>query len=263
MVQAKKHLGQHFLINEGVKKKIIEVVYHIPKNFTIEIGAGTGVLTKELIQCLNKNEFLAIDIDKESIEYLKRNFPENADQFLLEDFLNSERVDAILSSKLINIVGNFPYNISSQIMFKVLNYKNNIQYVVGMFQKEVAKRICAAPHNKDYGILSVLLQTYFETEYLFTVNEGSFNPPPKVKSAVVLLKNKMKKEYGFNEHVFFDVVKTAFNQRRKTLRNSLKKFGGEIEFLYKDKRPEQLSYYQFIEITNQIEKQMDGKIFKN
>ncbi|GIV28998.1 MAG: ribosomal RNA small subunit methyltransferase A [Bacteroidia bacterium] len=237
MIKAKKHLGQHFLVNRGVTEKIIREFLKLPKHFTIEIGAGTGVLTQELLKHFGKNEFVAIDVDAESIQYLKENFAEHSEQFLLEDFLHSNIVDSLLSQKKINIIGNFPYNISTQIMFKILNHKNNIEHVVGMFQKEVAQRICAPPGNKDYGIPSVMLQTYYETQYLFTVNEGSFFPPPKVKSAVIELRKK-KTNPVVNETLFFDVVKTAFNQRRKTLKNSLKKFGSGINFPYADKRPE-------------------------
>lgn len=252
MIRAKKHFGQHFLVNTGVRDKIIQSFLSLPKFFTIEIGAGTGILTEILLNHLNNDEFIAIDIDTESIEYLKKKFPENSTQFLLEDFLHSDIINLILSQKKVNIIGNFPYNISSQIMFKVLENKESVQFVTGMFQKEVAERICSKPGNKDYGILSVLLQTFFHTEYLFTVSEGSFNPPPKVKSAVIVLSNKHEK-YNFNEPLFFDVVKTAFNQRRKTLRNSLKKFGKEIHLPYLNMRPEQLSYKQFIEIVNALE----------
>lgn len=220
----------------------------------MEVGAGTGVLTQRLLNSLPKEQFIAIDIDKEAIGYLKEHFKEHHDQFLLEDFLNSAVVDDILSRQKVNIIGNFPYNISTQIMFKVLEYKQNVQYVVGMFQREVAKRICSAPGNKDYGILSVLLQTYFETEYLFTVNESCFQPPPKVKSGVIRLKNKNVSSIGVNEKLFFDVVKTAFNQRRKTLRNSLSKYTKMLDIPYSTQRPEQLSFHEFIEITAVIEK---------
>ncbi|GAB4209295.1 MAG: 16S rRNA (adenine(1518)-N(6)/adenine(1519)-N(6)) -dimethyltransferase RsmA [Bacteroidia bacterium] len=254
MVKAKKYLGQHFLINRGVTEKMIHEFLKLPKHFTIEIGAGTGVLTKELLNHFGKDEFVAIDVDAESIQYLKENFTEHSEQFLLEDFLHSDIVNRLLSQQKVNIIGNFPYNISTQIMFKILDHKNNIEHVIGMFQKEVAQRICADPGNKDYGIPSVLLQTYYDAQYLFTVNEGSFNPPPKVKSAVVVLRKKQEIPFNINEKLFFDVVKTAFNQRRKTLKNSLKKFGTNTDFPYKDKRPEELSYRQFLEITECIEK---------
>lgn len=255
MVKPKKYLGQHFLINKGVIQKIIDAFLELPRHFTIEVGAGTGALTEYIIKHLNKNEFIAVDIDEESILFLKNKFPDYASQFLVENFLSSIAVDQLLLNQTVNIIGNFPYNISSQIMFKILEHKDNVQNVLGMFQKEVAERICASPSNKEYGILSVLLQTYYSAKYLFTVNEGSFNPPPKVKSAVILLKKKTEQPFGFNTSLYVDIIKTAFNQRRKTLKNSLKKFGRDIEFPYKDKRPEQIDFNAFIEITNMIEKQ--------
>lgn len=254
MVKPKKYLGQHFLVNQGIVTKIIQTFCKLQPHFTIEIGAGTGVLTHELLKVLSSESFVAIDVDKESIEYLKHHFPEHSHQFLLEDFLHSEIIRHFLNTRETNIVGNFPYNISSQILFKILEHKNNVKNVLGMFQKEVAERICAPPGNKDYGILSVLLQTYYEPQYLFTVNEGSFNPPPKVKSAVVLLKAKEQQEYTINEPLFFDIVKTAFNQRRKTLKNSLKKFSTDTNFPYKDKRPEELHYTQFLEIAEYFQR---------
>ncbi len=254
MIKAKKNLGQHFLVNQGIAKKIVEVFLFCPQFYTIEVGAGTGVLTEKLLPHFDEDQFIAIDVDKESIEYLKKHIPEHASQFLLEDFLCSSLVDNILSHQKVNIIGNFPYNISSQIMFKVLEYKHHVQCVVGMFQKEVAERICSMTGSKNYGILSVLLQTYYHTEYLFTVSEDAFNPPPKVKSAVIRLKSKNVNSIGVDEKLFFEVVKTAFNQRRKILKNSLSKWSGSIEIPYCDKRPEQLSFHQFIEVTSVIEK---------
>ncbi len=258
MVKAKKYLGQHFLINQHIVNKILEVFFKCPSFFSIEIGAGTGVLTEKLIQHLEKNNFIAIDIDKESIHYLKQKFTDNAEQFLLEDFLSSDLIGKILLEKKVNIIGNFPYNISSQIMFRVLEYKENVQCVVGMFQKEVAERICAVPGNKSYGILSVLLQTYFEVKYLFTVNEGNFIPPPRVKSSVIILKNKNIIRLSVNEKLYFEVVKTAFQQRRKTLRNSLQKWSKHLSIPFAEKRPEQLSFNDFIELTSVIEKAISG-----
>ncbi|GIV27629.1 MAG: ribosomal RNA small subunit methyltransferase A [Bacteroidia bacterium] len=255
MVKPKKYFGQHFLNNPHIAEKIVQSFLKYPQHFTIEIGAGTGVLTEKLIQCLPKKKFVAIDIDEESINYLRIKFPEHSEQFLLEDFLNSNYIQLLLSNQKTNIIGNFPYNISSQILFKVLEHKNNVEFLIGMFQKEVAERICSQPGNKDYGILSVLIQTFYKTSYLFTVNEGSFNPPPKVKSAVISLENKHF-QLPVSEKLFFDVVKTAFQQRRKTLRNSLKKWSSTITLPYLDKRPEQLHFEQFIELTSIIEKNL-------
>lgn len=253
MIKAKKYLGQHFLVNHGIKNKIMEKFLSLPQYFTIEIGAGTGILTQELIKNIPKDKFIAIDIDPDSIEFLKENYPECSHQFLLEDFLHSPYIEKILCENEVNIIGNFPYNISTQIMFKLLKHRKNVRSMVGMFQKEVAERICAIPGNKQYGILSVLLQTYFESQYLFTVSEGSFNPPPKVKSAVISLENKNANILDINEKLYFEIVKTAFQQRRKILRNSLKKWSTKIRLPYMDKRPEQLSYFQFIEITNKTD----------
>jgi len=256
LVKAKKHLGQHFLTNPIIAENIITAFLKYPPLFSIEIGAGTGVLTEKLISHFPKHQFIAIDIDQESIEYLKQKFPEHSDQFLLEDFLHSSYIHSLLSTQKVNIIGNFPYNISSQILFKVLEHKENVMNVVGMFQKEVAERICAPSGNKEYGILSVLLQTFYHTKYLFTVNEGNFNPPPKVKSAVIVLENKNENTLPVNEKLYFEVVKTAFQQRRKTLRNSLKKWSQYQTLPYQDKRPEQLNYQEFIEITKAIQEKV-------
>lgn len=255
MVQAKKYLGQHFLINDHIAQKIIQHFLTLPKSFTIEIGCGTGVLTEKLLSHFNKDQFIAIDIDTESIQYLQNKYPSYAPQFLLEDFLHSDKIENILSTYPINIIGNFPYNISTQIMFKVLKHRKNVQHVLGMFQKEVAERICSPPGNKKYGILSVLLQTFYITEYLFTVNESSFSPPPKVKSAVISLKSKNISFLTVDENLYFDVVKTAFQQRRKTLKNVLmKRWPLPNSLPYATMRPEQLSYQQFIEITEIIQR---------
>jgi len=253
LVKAKKHLGQHFLTNPIIAQNIITAFLKYPPLFSIEIGAGTGVLTEKLIAYFPKNQFIAIDIDQESIDYLKQKFPKHSEQFLLENFLHSSYLQSILSTQKVNIIGNFPYNISSQILFKILEHKKNVMNVVGMFQKEVAERICASSGNKEYGILSVLLQTFYHTKYLFTVNEGNFNPPPKVKSAVIALENKNENKLPVNEKLYFEIVKTAFQQRRKTLRNSLKKWSQHLILPYQDKRPEQLHYQEFIEITKTIE----------
>ncbi len=253
MVKAKKHLGQHFLINKHIAEKIIQSFLECPRQLTIEIGAGTGVLTEYLLKEFDDTNFFALDVDRESIEYLKQHYPKHTNQFLLEDFLHSENIDKLLMQPC-NIIGNFPYNISSQIMFKVLEHKQNVYSVVGMFQKEVAERICSKPGTKAYGILSVLLQTFYETQYLFTVSEDCFDPPPKVKSAVIKLSKKPNIQLPCQEKFYFNVVKTAFNQRRKTLRNSLKKYSYNNEnIIYNDKRPEQLGYEQFIELAKQLE----------
>lgn len=253
-VKAKKHLGQHFLNDNTIAENIVNAILD-KDNITpiIEVGPGTGVLTQFLVkQSVN---FFAMDVDKESINYLKNNYHEKKDNLLLADFLESD-LQKIAGTKF-NVIGNFPYNISSQIMFKVLEHKNNVNYVVGMFQKEVAMRLAEKPGSKVYGILSVLLQAYYDIEYLFTVNENVFTPPPKVKSAVIRLTRNSVEKLNCNEDLFKKVIKTTFNQRRKTIRNSVRTLfnNNELRHPLLDKRPEQLSVNQFVELTNFIEEQ--------
>jgi len=252
-VKAKKHLGQHFLHDKKIAERIVNA---LPENELktdlVEIGPGTGVLTAFILNKKNSG-FFALDVDEESVNYLKKNYPEHRSKFLLADFLIHD-LNTIVP-QYFNVIGNFPYNISTQIMFRVLEYRNRIEYVVGMFQKEVAKRIAEKPGSKEYGILSVLLQAYFDIEYLFTVNEGVFSPPPKVKSGVIRLKRNEVKQLTCNEELFFKVVKTAFNQRRKTLRNALRSLLTEelLQLPILDKRAEQLSVEDFERLTVQIE----------
>ena len=253
-VRAKKHLGQHFLNDEQIASDIVDALSMTDHyDMVLEIGPGMGVLTKFLAQKTGYKTF-PIDIDKESIAYLKQNYPELKDQILFADFLKLD-LNTIAQEKPFAVIGNFPYNISTQILFKVLEYKDQIPEVVGMFQKEVAERVAAQPGNKIYGITSVLLQAFYDIEYLFTVDEDVFTPPPKVKSAVIRLKRNNVKQLGCNELHFKSYVKMAFNLRRKTLRNSLKSVlpdslkNSEMMSL----RPEQLSVEQFIELTNLID----------
>jgi 16S rRNA (adenine1518-N6/adenine1519-N6)-dimethyltransferase len=253
-VRPKKHLGQHFLKDNNIAINIVNALH--PENSfkkVLEIGPGTGVLTKHLLQ-KNEYETTVIDIDTESIAFLEQNFPQLKNRIISGDFLKLPLNE--LFSEPFAVIGNFPYNISSQILFKVLEHRDQVPEVVGMFQKEVAERI-AAPHgNKTYGILSVLVQAFYDVEYLFTVHEHVFDPPPKVKSAVIRL-NRKKEEINCDEKLFFRVVKTAFNQRRKTLRNALKPITsekniiGEIPFL--DKRAEQLSVQDLIFLAKKFE----------
>lgn len=252
-VKAKKHLGQHFLHDKIIAERIVNALPESAlEHDLLEIGPGTGVLTDFILQ-KKTNGFVALDVDEESVAYLKQHYPKHAEQFLFADFLNYD-LNKIVSANF-NVIGNFPYNISTQIMFRVLEYRNQVDYVVGMFQREVAKRIAEKPGSKEYGILSVLLQAYYDIEYLFTVNEGVFSPPPKVKSGVIRLKRNQKKQLTCNEELFFKVVKTAFNQRRKTLRNALRNMLNEeqlsLEIL--NKRAEQLSVRDFEELTKKIE----------
>lgn len=251
-VKPKKHLGQHFLKDENIAVKITESIKNSVKCL-LEIGPGTGVLTKYLINKSFKN-FYIIEIDKESIIYLINRFPELKDKIIAEDFLNFP-LESVFDKDEITVIGNFPYNISSQILFRVLEYRRQITEVVGMFQKEVAERIVSKPGNKTYGILSVLIKAFYNTEYLFTVNENVFIPPPKVKSAVIRLQRNNIVSLNCDEKLFFRLVKTAFNQRRKTLRNALSIFEFDETKLPENilsKRAEQLSPEDFITMTNNI-----------
>ncbi|MBS1651379.1 MAG: 16S rRNA (adenine(1518)-N(6)/adenine(1519)-N(6))-dimethyltransferase RsmA [Bacteroidetes bacterium] len=251
-VNAKKHLGQHFLNDQTIAKKIVDaLLIEENGNTIIEIGPGTGVLTQYLLQSPQK--FFALDVDIESIEYLKKTFPEKANAFIYKDFLKTDLLNT--EHEKINIIGNFPYNISSQIMFKVLENRNKIDIVVGMFQKEVAERIAEKPGSKTYGILSVLLQAFYTIEYLFTVNENVFTPPPKVKSGVIKLKRNSVLKLNCDEALFIKVIKTAFNQRRKMIRNSILSLMSSKNYTHHlfNKRPEQLGVPEFIELTNFIQ----------
>lgn len=253
-VKAKKHLGQHFLTDESVAEKIASTLTGNGYTKVLEIGPGMGVLTKYL---LKKNyTTYVIEIDTESVDYLKTHYLQLSDRIIERDFLRYN-LNAVFNDEPFAIIGNFPYNISSQIVFKALEMRDQIPEFSGMFQKEVAQRICSDKGSKVYGILSVLTQAFYDAEYLFTVPPTVFNPPPKVDSGVLILKRKENYHLPCDEALFFRVVKTAFNQRRKTLRNSLKTFNLPDNLKASsifDKRPEQLSVQEFIEITSQIEK---------
>lgn len=253
-VRAKKHLGQHFLTDKNIAEKIAHSLTGNNYNKTIEIGPGMGVLTQYLLKM--PHETWVAEIDTESVEYLKTHYPNLSPRIIEGDFLKLNLNNYF--TEPFAVIGNFPYNISSQILFKVLDFKENIPEVVGMFQKEVAERVASEKGNKTYGILSVLLQAYYNIEYLFTVHENVFNPPPKVKSGVIRLIRKENYSLDCNEKLFFRVVKTAFNQRRKTLRNALKTFNIEPEVSSAEIfnfRAEQLSVQQFVELTQLIEPQ--------
>jgi 16S rRNA (adenine1518-N6/adenine1519-N6)-dimethyltransferase len=260
-VSAKKHLGQHFLKDENIAQKIANTLTLNGYKNVIEIGPGMGVLTKYLIQ--KDIDLIAMDIDKESVAYLKTTFSSQHNELLKTknfqvveaDFLKIDLSDYYRDTSFA-ITGNFPYNISTQIVFKALEWRHQIPEFTGMFQKEVAQRICEKQGSKAYGILSVLVQAFFSAEYLFTVPPGVFSPPPKVESGVLRLIRKENFTLPCNEKLFFTVVKTAFGQRRKTLRNSLKSFAlseNLKEDTIFDKRPEQLSFENFIELTQKIE----------
>jgi 16S rRNA (adenine1518-N6/adenine1519-N6)-dimethyltransferase len=252
MITPKKNLGQHFLKDRDIASKIAGTLTGSGYNSVLEIGPGTGILTEFLIE-RRFPDFRVIEIDNESVYYLKQKFPGLKD-IIRGDFLKLV-IDECFTDKLA-VIGNFPYNISSQILFKVLNQKDKIIEVCGMFQKEVAERICSSPGSKTYGILSVLIQAYYSTEYLFTVPEYVFLPPPKVKSGMIRLRRNQVTRLGCDESLFFRVVKASFNQRRKIIRNSVKAAFQLREEDYRDfgLRPEQLSVDQFVELTNWIDK---------
>ncbi len=252
-VRAKKHLGQHFLTDENIASKIADTLSYSGYDKILEIGPGMGVLTKYLLQ--KGVEVHVIEIDPESVEYLESNYLHLRGRIHEKDFLKHD-LSQIFKQEQFAIIGNFPYNISTQIVFKVLQLRDQIPEFSGMFQKEVAKRICEKEGNKTYGILSVLVQAFYEAEYLFTVPPSVFNPPPKVDSGVLRLSRKENFLLPCNEKLFFRIVKTAFNQRRKTLRNSLKSLNlpdNLREDAIFGSRPEQLSFQQFIELTLKIE----------
>jgi len=254
-VRAKKGLGQHFLRDHQIAADIVDALGMGDRHKVLEVGPGMGVLTRFLLQKTNF-ETTVVEIDRESVNYLKVNLPELEGHIVEGDFLQMD-LRTNYSTTPFSLIGNFPYNISSQILFKVLENKELIPEVVGMLQKEVAERICHGPGSKTYGILSVLLQAWYNVEYLFTVNEDVFDPPPKVKSAVIRLTANGRTNLGCNEKLFKSVVKQSFNQRRKMLRNSIKSFTpryDELDAHTLTRRPEQLSVEEFIQLTNEIEK---------
>lgn len=252
-VKAKKHLGQHFLKDETIAKKIADTLSLKGYNDVLEIGPGMGVLTKYLLE--KETTTHVIEIDTESVDYLKNNYLNLSNRIYEKDFLRYD-LNSIFKGEPFAIIGNFPYNISSQIVFKTLEMRDQIPEFSGMFQKEVAQRICSKEGSKVYGILSVLTQAFYNAEYLFTVPPNVFNPPPKVDSGVLLLTRKENYSLPCDEKLFFRVVKTGFQQRRKTLRNSLKIFNLSDNLKANaifGQRPEQLSVTQFIELTTLIE----------
>lgn len=251
-VRAKKHLGQHFLKDEKVAERISDSLSYKGYDYVLEIGPGMGVLTKYLLQ--KAPELHVIEIDTESVSYLNEHYPKLEGKIHEQDFLKYD-ISTVFKGEQFAIIGNFPYNISSQIVFKMLELREYIPEFSGMFQKEVAQRMCEKEGSKTYGILSVLVQAFYEAEYLFTVPPSVFNPPPKVDSGVLRFVRREDFSLPCDEKLFFRVVKTAFQQRRKTLRNSLKIFQLP-EDLKEDsifgQRPEQLSTTQFIELTQKI-----------
>jgi len=250
MVKPKKHLGQHFLKDEHAAQRIVDAITLNNAAEIVEVGPGTGVLTKYLIE--GKSVFRAFDVDDESVAYLKKKYPDHADKFLLKDFLQ----EPITQSKTV-VLGNFPYNISSQLFFKIWEDRQHVSQVVCMVQKEVAERIAAKHGNKVYGILTVLLQAFYTIEYLFTVPPGAFQPPPKVQSGVIRLTRNEVERLPCDEKLLKQVVKMAFGKRRKTLRNALKDLNLPDSFTSEElfnKRAEQLSVQEFIQLTSEVEK---------
>ena len=252
-VKPKKHLGQHFLIDEKISERISNAISKSNKINLLEIGPGTGALTKFL---LHENiDLISYELDIESITYLKNTYPTLI--VYNEDVLKTDWTKIFKGNY--SVTGNFPYNISSQILFKIYENRTIIDEMVGMFQKEVAERVCSGPGTKKYGILSVLIQAYYNVEYLFTVNEEVFNPPPKVKSGVIKITRNNIIKLDCDEKLFFRVVKAIFNQRRKMARNSLKSLLGDkkIDHVLLTKRPEELSIENFTEITKMIESKIN------
>lgn len=260
LVKPKKFLGQHFLKDLSIAKDIADTVDECPGLPILEVGPGMGVLTQFLME--KGREVKVVELDFESVAYLRENFPALKGNIIEDDFLKL-KLEKLFDGRPFVLTGNYPYNISSQIFFKMLDYKDLIPCCTGMIQKEVAERIAADPGSKTYGILSILIQAWYKVEYLFTVHEHVFNPPPKVKSAVIRMTRNETKELGCNERLFKLIVKTTFNQRRKTLRNSISSILEKGNPLSNDpvfnKRPEQLSVQEFIELTNRVETALKDK----
>lgn len=259
VVKPKKFLGQHFLKDLDIARRIADTLDDFPAVPVIEVGPGMGVLTQFLIE--KNKELTVVELDRDSVPYLNQHYPALHGHIIEDDFLKLD-LSKIYKDKFC-VIGNYPYNISSQIFFKVLEYKEQIPCCSGMLQKEVAERIAAKPGGKTYGILSVLLQAWYDIEYLFTVSEKVFDPPPKVKSAVVKLVRNNRQHLNCDEKLFKTVVKTGFNQRRKTLRNSMKPLLGKDCEVYTNpifgERPERLSVTDFEELTNIVAAHLPGR----
>lgn len=253
LVRAKKHLGQHFLTDKKIAAKIVDGLVHTDQyKQVLEVGPGMGILSDILLEREHLETYM-IDIDTESYNFLKDKYPQMGSRLINGDFLAMD-LRAVFPGKFA-VIGNFPYNISSQILFKILAHRDQVVEMVGMFQKEVAERCASKSGTKDYGILSVLIQAYYNIDYLFTVKPGTFNPPPKVNSGVIRLSRNEMKELPCDEKLFWAVVKSGFNQRRKTLRNALSGVVPKIkmdEHPFFDKRAEQLTVADFISLTQHV-----------
>ncbi len=258
-VTAKKRLGQHFLIDLTIARDIADTVDICPGTPVLEVGPGMGVLTQFLLE--KQRELKVVEIDEESVAYLRHNLTALQEENIIPDDFLKMHLDRVFNGEQFMLIGNYPYNISSQIFFKMLDYKEYIPFCSGMIQKEVGERLAAAPGSKAYGILSILIQLWYDVEYLFTVDENVFSPPPKVKSAVVRMKRNKRKELECDESLFKKIVKGTFNQRRKKLRNSIQQIVGKNSTLLSDpildKRPEQLSIEDFIDLTKRVEKELE------
>ncbi|MBB5624162.1 16S rRNA (adenine1518-N6/adenine1519-N6)-dimethyltransferase [Pedobacter cryoconitis] len=255
LVRAKKHLGQHFLTDKKIAAKIVDGLVHTDQySQVLEVGPGMGILSDILLERKDLETFM-IDIDVESYHFLNDKYPQMGERLINGDFLKMD-LKKVFSGKYA-IIGNFPYNISSQILFKVLEHRENVVEMVGMFQKEVAERCASKSGTKDYGILSVLIQAYYNIDYLFSVKPGTFNPPPKVNSGVIRLSRNERVTLDCDEKLFWTVVKAGFNQRRKTLRNALSGVLPKVKMddnIYFEKRAEQLSVEDFITLTQLVTK---------
>lgn len=257
-MKAKKSYGQHFLIDETISSQIADSLELADGlNNVLEVGPGKGMLTKYLIE--KGFNFKAVEADRDMVSFLNQHYPSLEEKIIALDFLKV-KLDEVFGNEPLAIIGNYPYNISSQIIFKMLDYKDLVPEMVGMFQKEVAERIVAPPGSKTYGVISVLAQAYYEGELLIHVGPNSFDPPPKVQSAVIRLKRKEQLEIDCNPRVFKRVVKQAFSQRRKMLRNTMKTFikgDALLQDKFFQKRPEQLSVEDFVRLSNWIEERLD------
>jgi 16S rRNA (adenine1518-N6/adenine1519-N6)-dimethyltransferase len=255
-VRPKKNLGQHFLTDLSIAKRIADTVDACPDIPVLEVGPGMGVMTQYIVE--KPRPFKVVEIDRESVEYLNEHFPKLRENILGEDFLRMD-LRKVFDGQQFVLTGNYPYDISSQIFFKMLDNRDLIPCCTGMIQREVARRMASQPGNKQYGILSVLIQAWYDVEYLFTVEPGVFNPPPKVQSAVIRMTRNKVQKLGCNEELFKRIVKTTFNQRRKMLRVSLKQMLPADSPFYNEystvltKRPEQLTIPEFVELTNWLE----------
>lgn len=253
LVRAKKHLGQHFLTDKKIAAKIVDGLVHTDQyKQVLEVGPGMGILSDILLERTHLETYM-IDIDTESYHFLNAKYPQMGERLINGDFLAMD-LRAVFAGKFA-VIGNFPYNISSQILFKILEHRDQVVEMVGMFQKEVAERCASKSGTKEYGILSVLIQAYYQIDYLFTVKPGTFNPPPKVNSGVIRLSRNEMKELPCDEKLFWSVVKSGFNQRRKTLRNALSGVVPKVkmdEHPFFDKRAEQLTVADFISLTQHV-----------